>query len=366
MELFHGFETKVTVEEMQDKHGEPSRVYDARKVSRVEGYDVWEYDIQFGKIECYVKKDDKVVDYIFRKFSEPRSLRQIVTDGQVARNLMADKKRVDYLSDDFKNTLVFFKQDASASSDLIASIALDVDIPMPDEPLRSKIETYRKTLPLALAVSCRMTSLSYKHHVVSIVCEVLGSSSDDIIARMKTDHGFGYQFALFLFGDKGVFSDMRAKLQEEKADIKLTFKSENSKAKTVFKINAGALLKSQTTARQRLKAIVAIYSMRLMNLDYYKSERKMELLDNVVYLLNTCEGSFKTQFKDCTLDNDSYYQDLLMTCAQSGVGLQFVFTCTDSETEMSYSNRYIGHKKQNNSIERYNNDDLKRMRAEIK
>lgn len=364
MSLFHGFESKVTVDELRAKHGEPSRVLDAKDVAEVDGYDIWEYDVQNDKIDCYIKKGDNVVDYIYSEFTNPKDIHSIVKDRQLADEIIKGNTFADFIVDDFKSTIRILKQRNSAN--YAVNMAIDDNEELVGySSLRDELERLSNSLPLTMGELCDISSCSYDNHIISINCDVNDSPNCDLIAKMKNDPDFGNQCVVFFFGYRGVLSNMASEIVKEKACINLTFKGKVSKATTTYKVNASELMKSPTTAMQKLKAAISFDNMGMVNLcNDEPSNLRMaprEMKNNVLYIsmtyltdpIDVTDDYFKDFITKSYLNNANPDQDIFITCAQSGVGV-------------SYMNTYVKDGKQKTYTANFTNSELKALRTRIK
>ena len=365
MSLFHGFENKVTVAELRAKHGEPIKVLDGKKFADADGYDIWEYAFQQDTIDCYVKRGTGIVDYIYSEFAKPRKIHDIVKDRQLADSIVSANTFADYLVDDFKGTVRILKKRNSAK--YAVNIAIDDnELLVGSESLREELEGINDNCPIPLAYFCNITSCSYDNKVMTINCEANETQNANVIEKIKSDSDFGNQFVTCFWGDKGMFSFLTPKILDEKADIKLVFKGNQSGSTAELYIDACRLLGSPTTALQRLKAMVAYDNMGTANIsdDADKPSVIMnprEIRDGVLYVsityvaepVDISEADFKRFVTKLFLSNENPDQEIVLLCAQSGIGLSFASTYSIMGRQKTYTANFT-------------NSELKALREKIR
>ena len=365
MSLFHGFENKVTVAELRAKHGEPSIVLDGKNYADADGYDIWKYVVQQDTIDCYVKKEGGIVDFIYNVFAKPHEINGIVKDKQLADEIMSANTFADYLVDDFKGTIQIMKK--GGSSKYAISIAIDDNELLTDsQPLREELESSNDNFPIPLADLCDITAWSYDDKVMSINFDVKETPCRTI-EKIKSDPDFGNQCVTYLFGDRGRFSFLKPKIVDEKADINLVFRGMKTKSTAVFKVEAWRILAPPTTALQRIKAMIAYDNMGAANqcddtgVPPTMIMNPREIKNNVLYISITyasdvgdmTDTSFKDHVVAMYLSKENPDQEIVLLCAQSGLGLSFSNTCFKNGKQKTYTANFT-------------NSELKALREKIK
>jgi hypothetical protein len=364
MSVFHGFENKISLKELQAKHGSPNRILNAKEVADVDGYDIWEYDFQKDKIDCYIKKNDSIVDYIYCEFTTPTNIYNLVKDKEIAAKIAGGKASINYLVDDFKTTIRILKQNESMNCAL--NIALDDNTDLISSgSLHDELEGINENTPIPMADFCEISSFNYRNKKITINCDVNELPNDTIMTRIKNDPYFGKQFCIISFGDKGVFSFLTPKILEEEADICLIFKGKLSGMTVKYKIKTKELLCSPTTARQRLRAMIDYDNMGLVHqVNFNSSKLKMSprfIQNNTLYIsityldppIYTTDYLFKKLMNKSFLDNENPEQKIILLCAQSGIGLCYINTFSKNGIQTTYTAYY-------------SNSELKSLRKLIK
>lgn len=344
MSIFHGFESKISLKELQAVHGKPNRILDAEEAAGVEQYSIWEYDFQYEKIDCYVRQNDSIVDYIYCEFISPRSIGSIVKDDDIANNIIENKSFADYIVDDFKTTIRILKQKGKNSHAI--NVALDDNTDLTGyESLKSKIEEINERTPIQVADLCEISSIDYSKNTVSINCDISELSK----GVLESDPNFGQHCCTFLLGDKGMLSYLKPKLLEKDANINLVFRDEFSASPIVYRMSARNLLSSPTTVSQRINAMIAYDNMGLVNITNQESTSlRMEprrIQGNVVkismtykkVIIDTTESQYKRFATNSFLDEKNPDQELIILCAKSGMGICYTVTYEKDNIRKTYT-----------------------------
>ncbi len=364
MSFFHGFENKISLKDLQTTHGNPSRILNAKEFADIDGYNIWEYNVEQDKIDCYVKKNDSIVDYIYCEFANPRNIYSIVKDKNTANKIVADKAFADYIVDDFKTTIRILKQKGSKSHTV--NIALDDNTDLIDsESLQTELEKINEEAPIPMADFCEISSWNYNNNVISINCDVNESPNGTTMNQLKNNSDFGKQCCIYFLGDKGLFSFLTPKILKNKAEVNLVFKGKSSGLTITSKIHTGKILNSPTTALQRLKAIVAYDNMGLVNLSssapHILKMGPREIRNNILHIsmtyvtepIDITDSQFKKFISQSFLNEENPDQEIILLCAQCGIGL-------------CYINTYIKNGLQKTYTANFSNSDLKALRTLIK
>lgn len=364
MSIFHGFENRISLKDLQTTHGNPSRILNAKEVADIDGYNIWEYDVQQDKIDCYIKKNDSIVDYIYCEFANPRNIYSIVKDKDIANKIVADKAFADYIVDDFKTTIRILKQKGSKSH--AVNIALDDNTDLIDsESLQAELEKINENTPIPMADFCEISSWDYNNNVISINCDVNELPNGTMMNQIKNNSDFGKQCCIYFLGDKGQFSFLKPKILEEKADVHLVFKGKLSGATFTSKINVSDLLNSPTTALQRLKAMVAYDNMGLVNqassASHILKMEPREIRNSILRIsmtyatepIDVTDSQFKKFISQSFLNEENPDQEIILLCAQCGIGLCYINTYAKNGLQKTYTANF-------------SNGELKALRTLIK
>ena len=166
-------------------------------------------------------------------------------------------------------------------------------------------------------------------------------------------------------GDKGLFSFLTPKILENKAEVNLVFKGKSSGLTITSKIHTGKILNSPTTALQRLKAIVAYDNMGLVNLSssapHILKMGPREIRNNILHIsmtyvtepIDITDSQFKKFISQSFLNEENPDQEIILLCAQCGIGLCYINTYTKNGLQKTYTANF-------------SNSDLKALRTLIK
>lgn len=111
MSCFYGYVDNISVQNLIEIYGEPDSIYDAYESTAIEGYDIYEYKVDDGCIDCYVPKPYEgitpAVEYIYFEPKSKVDVSSFIKDTELSKTISASKYNVYYIVDKNRNYIRF-------------------------------------------------------------------------------------------------------------------------------------------------------------------------------------------------------------------------------------------------------------------
>lgn len=176
MSCFSGFVDNISVYNLIEIYGKPDSIYDAYESTTIEGYDIYEYKVDDGCIDCYVPKQEKgmasTVEYIYFEPKNKIDVSSFIKDKKLCSNISSSQNNVYYIADKNRNFIRFRLDEKDKSK--ILNIAID-DITLLDiynNDIVDIVEEIKESLPSDFTDVGTLTNVEFSDNCLSFHIDV--------------------------------------------------------------------------------------------------------------------------------------------------------------------------------------------------
>ena len=226
MDYFHGFMDRQTVDDLIKYHGKPDSIFDAYESTTIENYDIYEYRFDNGAINCYVPHNGegvKYVDYIYFEFNKDMDLSDVVTDGELIKQI-EDSGADDYYVADAMRVFVKIHLNPKDKSK-VCNISLN-DMSFLDErkPLSNFVFEIKQNLPLEYGPLGNLTSVKLEKDTLKFVYYRDDVNEKVFLGNLEKSQNIGKNLIIFLFGPSSNLNSIAKDIMEEQCNITFDIK----------------------------------------------------------------------------------------------------------------------------------------------
>lgn len=252
MSTFKGFTDKQSINDLTKVHGEPDTILNVEEVAATDGYNIWEYKFSDGAIDCYIKKNDTIVDYLFfEPSSEFIKYTDFIKRKSLVDSISNEKAFASFIIDSQRNTVRIRNTKDKKG---ILNIALNDNEELEsDETLAQLITGIQESCPLQLSDFGVISNIYYKNKELTVECNVNELSDKDVSSLFFGDK-LSNAIGMMMWGNRGFLCPATPQLMKERPKVCLSFKGNRSNKieKRDFKI--GETLTWPTTNLRMLQA----------------------------------------------------------------------------------------------------------------
>lgn len=176
MGCFSGFVNNISVHSLIEIYGKPDSIYDAYESTTIEGYDIYEYKVDDGCIDCYVPKQEdgmtSAVEYIYFEPKNNIDVSSFVKDKKLCSEISSSKNNVYYIADKNRNFIRFRLDEKDKSK--ILNIAID-DITLLDiynNDIVDIVKEVKESLPSDFTDLGTLTNVEFSDNCLSFHIDV--------------------------------------------------------------------------------------------------------------------------------------------------------------------------------------------------
>lgn len=176
MTVFNGFVDNIAVSDLYRIYGEPDSIYDAEESTTIEGYDIYEYNVEDGSIDCYVPRNNNkssfAVEYIYFEPQSNINVSDFIKDEKLCKQISSSKNNVYYISDRNRN-FVRIRLDETDKSKILNIALNDITLlGIYSNDIESIVKEVKDELPCDFTDLGTLTSLDYKNNCLTFKIDV--------------------------------------------------------------------------------------------------------------------------------------------------------------------------------------------------
>lgn len=332
MSVFDNFEDRISTNELTEAHGKPDTVL----TSDTNNYDIWVFQAKYGTIDCYIPKNDTIVEFLKLKpnteftienFIKNKDILQTIRSGNflytyhivdILGNIIGIKKtineKIEYISlNDFSN---LYASEVSNISECIDSIKL----------------------PLRVTNLCDIIQVEHNENNLYITCFINEQNDYTISKLFSTYQQLDKALSILMFGNGGIISYFTPSIIKENVNVIFKFIGSQSNININRSIDA-QYFKHTITNKERLSAMLLINNIELMlSNDYSPIKFNEALLKNRNLILswtitanineineNILTDNFKEFVYNDLIKPDHPYRNYIILCYKCGFGLKYIY-----------------------------------------
>lgn len=239
MDYFHGFMDRQTVDDLIKYHGKPDSIFDAYESTTIENYDIYEYRFDDGAINCYVPnngKGVKYVDYIYFEFNKDVALSDVITDGELIKQIK-DSGADDYYVVDAMHVFVKIHLNPKDKSKVCNISLNDVSLLEEKTPLDNFVSEIKGNLPIEYGSLGDLISVKLKKDTLIFTLQQDIVEQNLFCKNLESTQDLGKDLIIFLFGPSGGFNNIAKDIMEEHYNITFDIKIGNKEKNKHYTIS---------------------------------------------------------------------------------------------------------------------------------
>ena len=226
MDYFHGFMDRQTVDDLIKYHGKPDSIFDAYESTTIENYDIYEYRFDDGAINCYVPnngKGVKYVDYIYFEFNKDVALSDVITDGELIKQI-EDSGADDYYVVDAMRVFVKIHLNPKDKSKVCNLSLNDMSLLEERKPLSNFVYEIKQNLPLEYGPLGNLTSVKLEKDTLKFVYYRDDVNENVFLGNLEKSKNIEKNLIIFLFGPSSNLNSIAKDVMEEQCNITFDIK----------------------------------------------------------------------------------------------------------------------------------------------
>ena len=171
MRYFYGYVDNISTTRLTEIYGKPDSIFDAYEPTLVEGYNIYEYKVDDGYIDCYVPKQEKgmtpAVEYIYFEPNNKIDVSKFIKDKELINTISTSKNDIYYIADSNHNFIRIRIDDKDRNK--ITNIALD-DVTLLDLyncDIADVVEDAKKNIPCDFTNLGTLTNMKFSDNCLS-------------------------------------------------------------------------------------------------------------------------------------------------------------------------------------------------------
>lgn len=247
MSVFGGFVDKIPVNRLVDIYGEPDSIYDAYESTNERGYDIYEYSIEGGQLDCYVENitnnQMKNVEFIYYEPDVNIDLDNFVLDKGLLQHIKEKKCNVYYIADTFGNFIR--KRVSTKDRTKILNIAYNdcTLLTMKNQTIKEMTNEIKEALPFELSDIGLLKGVNYSNNCLTLNIDVNELNDESIISMLKHTPSLIEDIAIFIMCEGGFFPFLDDVLLEKNASIKFDLVGKKSNLRITKALSSDELRK---------------------------------------------------------------------------------------------------------------------------
>ncbi len=338
MNVFDGFTDKVTLNELQTRHGQPNSVIKASDAAAVDGYNVWRYKVLCGDVDCYIRKNDTIVDYLHFVPVKNMGMKDVIVDQSVLKNFISDNVGEDYFIDNFRNVIKVRQSQDLKNQFLDISLNNESQL-IDDNPIENELQKLNKELPLSMGDAFSISSMEVKANTLNITCLVTEYPNYDVTKIVNYNGKFTNSFATLIFGNRGTLDYITHKIFNANLSVKINYVGSISNLRIQKDVDFKTLFNHPISNINRLKALLIFDNVSLMTsndgnevkFDFRKVEDYNIVLSWTI-LANKdkinkkiLSGHFKEYVLHMLMDPEFPDKEYVLLAFKCDLGLKFIY-----------------------------------------
>ena len=247
MSIFGGFVDKIPVNRLIEIYGEPDSIFDALESTGEEGYDIYEYSIEGGRLDYYVENitnyKSKNVEFLYFEPDKDIALEKFVTEENLLQDIKEKKCNVYYIADVFGNIIRI--RINSEDRNKILNVAYNDcrSLPMRDATIKEITNEIKTDIPIKLSDIGLLTAVDFSDNCLTLCIDVNEIESEDITHLFKSTPSLAEDIAIFLMCDGGYAPFLDDVLVNKNASIKFELFGKKSKHKVTKTLSSDIINK---------------------------------------------------------------------------------------------------------------------------
>lgn len=275
MSVFGGFVDKIPVDRLIDIYGEPDSIYDALESTGDEGYDIYEYFIEGGRLDCYVENitsnKSKNVEFLYFEPDKDIALDKFIIDENLLQKIKEKKCNVYYVADVFGNFIRIRINPEDRNK--ITNFAYNDcrSLPMRDATIKEITNDIKEEIPVELSDIGLLNAVDFSGDCLTLCIDLTEIDDKNITNLFKTTPSLAEDIAIFLMCDGGYVPFLDDVLVNKNASIKFNFTGKKSKHKVTKSLSSdivNKLLSHQLSNERNIQARTRInncFTPRVLN-----------------------------------------------------------------------------------------------------
>ncbi|MCQ2212060.1 MAG: hypothetical protein MJZ36_00295 [Bacteroidaceae bacterium] len=246
MSVFEGFVDKIPVNRLYKIYGTPDTIYDAYESTGEKGYDIYEYIIDGGRLDCYVNNttnvNSKNVEFLYYEPNNEIPLDSFIIDKDLCEVVKNDECNVYYIGDSFGNFIRIRVN--SYNRNKILNIAYNDCrlLPMKSATIKEISEDVRKELPIHLADIGVLKNFDFSNKHLTLDIEI-NENNYQVNQLLQNTPTLCEDISIFLMCDGGLIPFLDDVLLNKEASLKFNFVGKKSKKKVSKSLSLDILKK---------------------------------------------------------------------------------------------------------------------------
>lgn len=229
MSCFYGLVDNITIPNLIEIYGEPDSIYDAYESTTIEGYDIYEYRVDDGTIDCYVpKKEEKgtatAVEYIYFEPNCKIDVSSFIKDEVLCNNISSSKNNVYYIVDRNRN-FIRIRLDKNDKTKIL-NIAIN-DVTLLDIYHTDIVEIVKEikgSLPRAFTDLGTLTNLEFNDNCLTFHIDVNETDTINLYDILNKNPGLAEAITQYIMYNQGFLGYADNSLLKRKSDISYKLK----------------------------------------------------------------------------------------------------------------------------------------------
>lgn len=229
MSCFSGFVDNISVHNLIEIYGEPDSIYDAYESTTIEGYDIYEYKVDDGYIDCYVPKLEKgiisAVEYIYFEPKSKIDVSSFIKDKELCSNISSSTNNVYYIADKNRNFIRLRLDEKDKTK--ILNIAID-DITLLDiynNDIVNIVKDIKGSIPCAFTDVGTLTNVEFNDNCLSFYIDINETETIKLSDILNQNPDLANAMTYFLMYNQGGFIGYADNsLQKRQSDISYKLK----------------------------------------------------------------------------------------------------------------------------------------------
>lgn len=227
MDYFHGFIDRQTVDDLIKYHGQPDSIFDAYESTTIENYDIYEYRFDDGAINCYVPHNGdgvRYVEYIYFEFKKDMDLSEVVTDGELVKQIKDSGADVYYVADAMRVFVRIHLDPRDKSKSKVGNISLnDVSFLEERTPISDFVSEIGEKVPFEYGDLGNLTSVKIEKDTLKFAFHQDFVEQDLFLANIEKSKDIEKSLIIHLFGPSGNLNYIAKDIIDEHFNITFDF-----------------------------------------------------------------------------------------------------------------------------------------------
>ena len=224
MSVFCGFVDKIPVSKLIKVYGEPDSIYDSFELYGEKGYDIYEYDVDGGKIACFV---ENVTEYINKNveflYFEPDSfipLDSFILDKKLFSQIKNAERNVYYFKDLFGNYIRIRVNENDINKIINVAYNDCRYLPLKFGTIKDVTREMDEDLPEELGDIGLLKGFDFSDNCLTLTIDANEKDNETISHLFDKTPSLAEDIAIFIMCDGGCIPLLDDILVEKKASIK--------------------------------------------------------------------------------------------------------------------------------------------------